>query len=360
MENGLLAFCTKAATFAGRHSLAKCSTHRSSVLDVGLIDQELGFTVNASRAVREEPKGSNILRIRFTPQGPGQYKVLITFNKQPVKDCPPIRYTLKGINPVAPSLLERLEKAGGGGGKKKSSSRAERQQLMWRDNEMGKFICSPPPYPGPHQAHGYQMRAGGKELFLQSPPAMAPPPPPQHQFVAFDEEQQHEKVKKLSSCPQKKRNAQNDGAVGGGDTLAAVKSEQTAAATATASASSTRNVYRYLCPECDKPYSCRKNVKRHRISQHKIPLQEAQDGSIKRIKLTEAELAQKDCAMKAQQAETAAKAGGKDKTGAAAEAEHKLHTIIKKEIDSMESTDHHQFHSSAQSSYHNFNTTTLG
>uniref|UniRef100_A0A914HVA1 Uncharacterized protein n=1 Tax=Globodera rostochiensis TaxID=31243 RepID=A0A914HVA1_GLORO len=61
-------------------------------------------------------------------------------------------------------------------------------------------------------------------------------------------------------------------------------------------------------------YSCRKNAKRHRISQHKIPLQEAQDGSIKRIKLTEAELAQKDCAMKAQQAETAAKAGGKDKT----------------------------------------------
>ncbi|CAK5042161.1 unnamed protein product [Meloidogyne enterolobii] len=54
-----------------------------------------------------------------------------------------------------------------------------------------------------------------------------------------------------------------------------------------------KNVYRYLCPECDKPYSCRKNVKRHRISQHKVPAQEAQDGQIKRIRLTEADL-QKD------------------------------------------------------------------
>uniref|UniRef100_A0A914H238 Filamin-C n=1 Tax=Globodera rostochiensis TaxID=31243 RepID=A0A914H238_GLORO len=55
-------------------------------LDVGLIGQELGFTVDASRA--EEPKGSNIHRIRFTPQGPGQYKVLVTFNNQPVKGSP--------------------------------------------------------------------------------------------------------------------------------------------------------------------------------------------------------------------------------------------------------------------------------
>lgn len=35
-------------------------------------------------------------------------------------------------------------------------------------------------------------------------------------------------------------------------------------------------------------YSCRKNVKRHRMSQHKVPLLEAQD-QIKRIKLSEME-----------------------------------------------------------------------
>uniref|UniRef100_A0A915CT64 C2H2-type domain-containing protein n=1 Tax=Ditylenchus dipsaci TaxID=166011 RepID=A0A915CT64_9BILA len=31
-----------------------------------------------------------------------------------------------------------------------------------------------------------------------------------------------------------------------------------------------KNVYRHLCPECSKPYSCRKNVKRHRVSVHKL------------------------------------------------------------------------------------------
>ncbi|KAL7076051.1 hypothetical protein ACQ4LE_004382 [Meloidogyne hapla] len=66
------------------------------------------------------------------------------------------------------------------------------------------------------------------------------------------------------------------------------------------SGNTSKNVYRYLCPECDKPYSCRKNVKRHRISQHKVPAQEAQDGQIKRIRLTEADL-QKDEGNKSKQ-----------------------------------------------------------
>ncbi|KAL3093739.1 hypothetical protein niasHS_006301 [Heterodera schachtii] len=35
-----------------------------------------------------KPKGSNVRRVRFTPQGPGQYKVLVTFNSQPVKGSP--------------------------------------------------------------------------------------------------------------------------------------------------------------------------------------------------------------------------------------------------------------------------------
>ncbi|KAI1727635.1 zinc finger protein [Ditylenchus destructor] len=48
-----------------------------------------------------------------------------------------------------------------------------------------------------------------------------------------------------------------------------------------------KNVYRHLCPECDKPYSCRKNVKRHRVSVHKVPFEEAQTGPIKKIKLND-------------------------------------------------------------------------
>jgi hypothetical protein len=51
-------------------------------------------------------------------------------------------------------------------------------------------------------------------------------------------------------------------------------------------------------------YSCRKNVKRHRISQHKVPAPEAQEGFIKRIRLTEAELAEQ------QQQQQQLKSGG--------------------------------------------------
>ncbi|KAI1720023.1 zinc finger protein [Ditylenchus destructor] len=74
------------------------------------------------------------------------------------------------------------------------------------------------------------------------------------------------------------------------ETQAATATNSTPVQTKTNSCSSGgggKSVYRHLCPECDKPYSCRKNVKRHRVSVHKVPFEEAQTGPIKKIKLNE-------------------------------------------------------------------------
>ncbi|KAH7700174.1 Protein FLN-2 b, partial [Aphelenchoides avenae] len=74
-------------------------------LDVGLVGQELKFTVDASKAGRGHVKvtimrhgrhipceiledGSGRYRVRFTPDGPGQYKIHIAFNNNEIKGSP--------------------------------------------------------------------------------------------------------------------------------------------------------------------------------------------------------------------------------------------------------------------------------
>uniref|UniRef100_A0A914CM07 Filamin n=1 Tax=Acrobeloides nanus TaxID=290746 RepID=A0A914CM07_9BILA len=76
-------------------------------LDVGLVGQELKFTVDTSRAGRgpiqvtvmrhgrqipcdiyEDGKGSGRFQVVFTPDGAGQYKIHISFNNNEIKGSP--------------------------------------------------------------------------------------------------------------------------------------------------------------------------------------------------------------------------------------------------------------------------------